>query len=202
MVEDRAAGDQEIPGLDAVGQVMDAAEAGLIVADELLQAEVHADCMRGRGVMEVEDRDGGIGPVDLGFLVGDVLSDQMLVGQCFLGVDDDRGDPCLPLEGDAAEVGLVADLEVEVVKGVQLGDGLADECLLDLLEVLVFEGIGFFRLILSQAVGVIAGVHRIDSPQIVVIEGCRTGHTRRRCHGQRRRPRTFSGARSRRRSSE
>ena len=156
VVEDRAAGDQEIPGLDAVGQVMDAAEAGLIVSDRPVQAEVHADGKRRRGVVEVEDRDCGIGPLDLGFVIGDVLSDQMFMGERFLGVGDDAGNQRLPLEGDAGEVGLVADLEVDVVKGVQLADGLADKGLLDLLDRLMFEGVDFFALDSRQAVGVVA----------------------------------------------
>ena len=59
--------------------------------------------------MKIEDRDGFVGIADERFVVGDVLGDQMFVTERELGVANDFGDVVLPFEGDAAEIGLVAD---------------------------------------------------------------------------------------------
>ena len=84
----------------------------------------------------------GFGRSILAFSLAMFWAIRCLCGSSFSVVDDDRGDPRLPVERHAAEVGLVADLEVEVVEPVQLRDGLADERLLLLLEVLMLEGVG------------------------------------------------------------
>ena len=49
-----------------------------------------------------------------------------LFGNGLLGVDDHVDDPPLPVVGHAAEIRLVAHLEVEIVELVQLGDELPD----------------------------------------------------------------------------
>ena len=70
--------------------------------------------------MEIENRDVGIGPLDLLAAVGDVLGDQMPRGEIFLGIGQCRGDVGLAIVGDAREIRLIADFVVEVVKILQL----------------------------------------------------------------------------------
>ncbi len=60
-----------------------------------------------------------------------------LFGSVLLGVHDRVDDPLLPVLGHAAEIRLVADLEVQVVELVQLGDELLGQRFLDRQQVAV-----------------------------------------------------------------
>src|SRR6476619_5022714 len=77
--------------------------------------------------MKVEDRDRGIRVLHLRFVVGDVLRDEVLHAELFLRVHDHVRNVVLPIEGNAAEVGLVANLVIDIIELVQLGNDLPNQ---------------------------------------------------------------------------
>ena len=64
----------------------------------------------------------------------------MFVREVLLRVGDGLRDVPLPVERDAAEVRLVADLEVDVVEITQCRNPLSDEGILNLQQLAVFQG--------------------------------------------------------------
>ena len=85
--------------------------------------------------MEVEDRHDRVGPLNDRFFIRDILAIKCSAPGSSR-FRRSRRRLLLPLERDAAEIRLVADLEVEVVKLVQLPDHFADKGFLEFLEIL------------------------------------------------------------------
>ena len=86
----------EIPALGAVQDIRLAAEPGLVLADNLVQAVVHRHHIRRMAVVEIEDRDQRAGIVDLLAAVGDVQRDQVPVREILFRLRDHVRDPVLP----------------------------------------------------------------------------------------------------------
>ena len=174
--EDAAASDEEVPRLDAVRQIRLSPKSRLIVSDDLAQRVVGADGVRRRGVVKVEDRHGRMRIVDLPGAVRDVLRDQVPLRQRAFDRDDEIGDVALePVGHDVVEgVGLVDELEVEIVEAIDLRHDLAD--------VRVHEGHdgriepaevvrGLAREAGAKAVHVVPRVQRRELPHRVLVEG-------------------------------
>ncbi len=126
--------------------------------------------------MEVEDRDVGARGLHLRRPVRDVHRNEVPAGEPGLGLRDQLGDVVLPLQGDAAEVRLVRHLEVEVVEGVELGDDLPGDRLLDRGQVRVLQRVDLVAGRRSDPVRVVARVHRAGGPEDVLVEGAEEVH--------------------------
>ena len=81
--------------------------------------------------MELENGNRGMRICYLLRAIGDVLRDQMGAAERPFGGGDHIGDVVLPRHSDAAEVGFVANLIIDIVEAVEFGDDLADERLVD-----------------------------------------------------------------------
>jgi len=67
-----AAGDQKIPSLHPIGSVIGSAEAGFVIADDLVQGIVQGHGVGRDGIMKVEDRHGAMRVGHFGAVVGDI----------------------------------------------------------------------------------------------------------------------------------
>lgn len=169
VVEQGPAGQEEIPRLGAIEQVVSAAEAGLVFADHALQAVVHPHHLGRNAIVEIEDRNGGVGRLDLGRAVGHIQRNQVLLRKILFRGDDLVDDPMLPVHAHPVKVGLVADLVVEIVKSAQLLDDLSHERQLHLQQVLVLEREDLFSRACPNPVDVVRRVQRADLPELVLV---------------------------------
>src|SRR5439155_12210387 len=77
VIEQAAAGQDETPGLAAIGQIVRATKTGLVVANDLVEAVVQRDRVGRGGGVEIEDRNCRIRILDLRLPIRDVPRDEM-----------------------------------------------------------------------------------------------------------------------------
>src|SRR5438046_10271512 len=91
IIEESAAGHDELPCFHPVMGIVGSLEAGFIIADHFIQSIVQGDGVRRGGVMKIKDRNSGMSVFNSCFLVGDVLRQEVFGGECFLCVVDRIG---------------------------------------------------------------------------------------------------------------
>ena len=67
----------ELPRFHTVMGVIGPFESSLVVADHFVQSVIHRNRLRWRGVMEIEYRNRRMRVLNFGFVVGDILRDQV-----------------------------------------------------------------------------------------------------------------------------
>ncbi len=171
VVVEAAARQDEIPALGAVGQIRGAAKAGLVVADQAAEVRVPGDRVGRRGVVEVEDRDGRVRIDDALALVGDVLREQDRLRQLRHRIRRDRRHAPLPVVRYLRRVGLVADLDVDVVEAGDRRDEVARDGFLDGQQrTALVQGEDILPPDRREAVHVVGRVQRADRPHRVLVE--------------------------------
>ncbi len=93
-----------------------------------------------------------------------------------LGREDGLGDAALELVGHGALIGLVGDLEVQVVEGVELGDDLSGQALLYRGQIVVGEGVDLVAPHRPDPVDVVRPVHGGDLPHLLLVQRAEEDH--------------------------
>ena len=172
VVVETTAREDEIPSLAAVGQIGGAAEAGLVVSDQPSEMRVPRDRVRRRGVVEVQDRDRRVRIDHPQSLVRHVVREQDRLRQPGHGLRHHRRHVALPVVGHLGGVGLVADLEVDVVEAGDGRDEVARHRFLHREQrTAPVEREHVLAADRREPVDVVHRVHRADRPHRVLVEG-------------------------------
>jgi len=176
MTEQRPAGENELPALDAIGRVVPARAAGFIVADGSSKAIVQCDGFRLCRV-EVVERNLRVRLGDLGRAVREVQRDEMLTWQSRLHLVDRRNHSTLPVRmHSAAFIRLVAYLVIDVVERIQFADDPLRDSNLHIRERLFLQPVDFIPSDVPDAVDVIGSVHGRSLPQFLAVHRAKEGN--------------------------
>ena len=110
------AGQDEIPALGPIQEIVFSAEACLIFADGNVPVVIQCDGIWRHTVMEVKYFDRGMEFFHFCPAISNIHRYKMVHTKAFLSLRNDVGDPPLPLHRDSAEIGLVADFVIKVIE--------------------------------------------------------------------------------------
>ncbi len=127
--------------------------------------------------MEIEDGNRPMRFFDFRGLVGDVLGNQMPVGQIAFGFGNDVRDSVLPIHRHSAKIRLVADLENHIVHRVQFRDEFTHQRFLERQQsAAAVEGMDGVFIHRAHRIDVVGGIHRAELPLHLLVHGAEQSH--------------------------